>query len=357
MHNSWDQYVPEEKQSFREWASSDPPKKLLIIRFHAIGDVAITLPACTALRDRFPESQIDFLTTVESAPIPKSLSIFDNVFSTPPIRRRKERLVQTIVWCRRLAALNYDLIFDLQRNWMSRCIRVAARPNAWGEFDRYSRIPAGMRVLETFHNTGFRNLAPSYKMEIHRDLLQRAYNRLRENGWDAQSRLIVLNPAGLYETRNWDIQNYVSLAHIWRAYEKVHFVLLGTARMADKAKQFEKYFHHEAINFVNTTSLDEAVALLQFADGMVSEDSGLMHIAWASGVPTLALFGSTSHYWSQPLGPHSMFLDSSDLPCGVCLKPVCKFGDVHCLSRYTPEFIFDKIYPLVRARKPQKAYA
>ncbi len=354
MHESLRHTYPDEKQSFREWTLSQPPKKILIIRFHAIGDVAITLPSCIALKKIFPDAQIDYLTTIISSPLPKSISIFKNVFILSSIQTRKERMIQTISWSKYIAAMKYDLIIDLQRNWMSRIIRKAARPKAWGEFDRYSLIPAGTRVLETFHKTGGNNLVPSYRMEIHEHLLQRAYCLLKEKGWDTESRLIVLNPAGLYETRNWDIQNYISLAKIWRDNERVQFVFIGTERLIQKVKEFEKYFNHEIINLVNTTSLDEAFALLQLVDGMVSEDSGLMHICWISGVPTLALFGSGPHYWAQPLGSHSLFLHSGDLPCGACMEPKCKFGDVHCLSRYTPEFVFEKIYSLIQTQKPRK---
>jgi ADP-heptose:LPS heptosyltransferase len=60
-------------------------------------------------------------------------------------------------------------------------------------------------------------------------------------------------------------------------------------------------------------------------------------MAWCSGRPSVALFGSTRSDWSRPLGPHSVLLDSSDMPCGNCMAPECRFGDVRCLTRYTPD--------------------
>ncbi len=73
-----------------------------------------------------------------------------------------------------------------------------------------------------------------------------------------------------------------------------------------------------------------------------------MHMAWVCGIPTLALFGSTRSDWSAPQGEHSLCLNSSDLECGNCLLEVCKYGDVHCLSRYTPEFVFEKSIGLLQ---------
>ena len=72
-----------------------------------------------------------------------------------------------------------------------------------------------------------------------------------------------------------------------------------------------------------------------------------MHMAWVSEIPTLAMFGSTRSDWARPLSLHSYFVDSSDLPCGNCMQETCAFGDNHCITRYTPEFIFEKAIELV----------
>ena len=99
--------------------------------------------------------------------------------------------------------------------------------------------------------------------------------------------------------------------------------------------------------FVETEWGGDAYAIMKKIKLVLSEDSGLMHFAWVSGTPTLALFGSTRSDWSRPLGKYSMLLDSSDLPCGNCLLVHCRYGDVHCLTRYTPEFVFKKALSLL----------
>jgi lipopolysaccharide heptosyltransferase II len=86
---------------------------------------------------------------------------------------------------------------------------------------------------------------------------------------------------------------------------------------------------------------------VQRAALVLSEDSGLMHMAWVSGTPLVALFGSTRSDWSSPLGPRSLLLDSSDLPCGNCMQATCQRGDVFCLSRRTPEEVFSRAVSLL----------
>jgi ADP-heptose:LPS heptosyltransferase len=96
------------------------------------------------------------------------------------------------------------------------------------------------------------------------------------------------------------------------------------------------------ISIVGETTTAQAFAIVQLAELMISEDSGLMHMGWVSGIKTIALFGSTRSDWAQPLGRHARFFDSSDLPCGNCMREICAYGDNHCLTRYTPAFIFEQ---------------
>ena len=92
----------------------------------------------------------------------------------------------------------------------------------------------------------------------------------------------------------------------------------------------------------------QAFAIVGRARLVLSEDSGLMHMAWVQGTPTLALFSSSRKDWSSPQGPWSDCLDSSDLPCGPCGLEVCKFGDNRCLTRYPAAQVLERAERLAR---------
>jgi ADP-heptose:LPS heptosyltransferase len=72
-----------------------------------------------------------------------------------------------------------------------------------------------------------------------------------------------------------------------------------------------------------------------------------MHMAWAAGVPVVALLGSTRSDWSAPQGDRAACLDSADLGCGCCVEPACRFGDVHCLRRRAPNGVLDSALALL----------
>ena len=172
---------------------------------------------------------------------------------------------------------------------------------------------------------------------------------LNNNGWIEKNELIVLNPAGAFETRNWNLDNYVAFAQLWlNVFPQTQFLVMGTSSIASKAAFLKEKLGNKLINLVGLTTSSEAFAILQHVKLVLSEDSGLMHMAWISGIPTVALFGATRSDWSRPLGEHTFLFDSSDLPCGNCMLAVCKFGDIHCLTRVTPPQVFNQAFALIQ---------
>ena len=327
-----------ESRSFRPWSHASQPKRILLVRFHALGDVAVTLPSANALRSLLPAARIDFLTCAESAPLIRSLELADNVYVIPT---RTPSGIRTIMHYGALARKQqYDLIIDLQRNRASRWIRRVASAEAWGEFDRFSPRPAAERALECFRSSGFTGLTPSFNLPIKDHVRRLAMDLLKESGWDGQRPLVVLNPAGLWPTRNWPLANYASLARLWQADGRPQFVFLGTERIRIKTREIAGRIGRDSIDLTCRTDVAVAFAVVSLANIIVTEDSGLMHMAWAAGVPTVALFGSTNHFQSSPTGRHVSILDSGDLPCGDCMDERCRIGDVPCLTRRTPDEVY-----------------
>ncbi|RFM28267.1 glycosyltransferase family 9 protein [Deminuibacter soli] len=330
------------------WQQTTLPKKVLAIRLQAMGDVIITLPYLQTLRNMLPPATtLDFLTREEVAEIPRYVSLFDKVYAIGGGRSIKKQLLFTAALLPQLLLQRYDVVIDLQHNLISNIVRNTLRPAAWSAFDRFSPIAAGERTRLTIEAAG---LAANYAAEqLQLPAFSTADVLLQRHGWDKQSMLVILNPAGAFSTRNWAIENYISFARLWlQAYPQTQFVITGIALIEKKAAQLQAELGSKLINLVLQTTAAEAFAVVQKAQLVLTEDSGLMHMAWVSGVPTLALFGSTRSDWSAPLGDHSLLLHSGDLPCGNCMLQTCAYGDNHCLTRYTPELVFDKAIRLVQ---------
>jgi len=325
--------------SQRPWLRGRPPSRVLALRFHALGDIAITLPYLVALRDSYRPTVIDFLTRSEYAELPRSLSLFRRVHAFGGGRRFKTQLACALALVPSLMRHRYDVVLDLQNNEISRTIRSVLRPTAWSTFERLPTGHAAERTRRSIEDAGFPLSHVSASLPLCAP--GAGTHILRQGGWPLDSELVVLSPSGAFATRNWPLEHYAAFARLWSRRRAALFAVLGTSDAYAKAAAIESLAGVPLLNLAGKTTLGEALAILQRAALVVAEDGGLMHMAWTSGVPTLALFGSSRHDQSAPRGDHTRCLHSGDLPCGACMESICRFGDVHCLTRYSPEAVVD----------------
>ena len=330
----------------KKWTKKYPPKRILAIRLQAMGDLVITLPYLQALRNTLPaDTKIDLLTLEENKSIPLSIELFNKIYSIGGYRNFKKQLAFTFLLLPKILLRRYDVVLDLQNNPITRMVRKVITPHAWCEFDKFSSLAAGERTRLTIEAIGLGQNFPASNFKLKNEIT--SIELLKKNGWDGISEIVILNPAGAFETRNWPLKNYVDFAKLWLyRFPATQFLVLGVNSTASKADHFKNELADKLINLVNKTLPDQAFAIMKKAKFVLSEDSGLMHIAWVSGIPTLAMFGST-HKRSRPLGNHTILLDSSDLECGNCMLEVCKYGDTHCLTRYSPKMVFERAVSLI----------
>ena len=104
----------------------------------------------------------------------------------------------------------------------------------------------------------------------------------------------------------------------------------------------ESDFRGSFIDLVGKTDLSEAIDLLSLVSVVLSNDSGLMHIAAALGKNVIGLYGSTSPDFTPPLSDSKQLI-STDIECRPCFERECRFGHLRCLTEIKPERILDAI--------------
>lgn len=155
--------------------------------------------------------------------------------------------------------------------------------------------------------------------------------------------LVVLNPAGAFPGRHWPIENYAEFCRVWarRSSRQVKFLLMGLRRMAPRAEELGRRIGPAAINLVGRDTAEEAFNFLRQAALVVSEDSGLMHLSWVAGAPTLGLFGASRGAWAAPHGNYCELVRACDQPDGTCMDGTCRATTATCLSRLAPKTVVD----------------
>ena len=99
---------------------------------------------------------------------------------------------------------------------------------------------------------------------------------------------------------------------------------------------------HDCINLAGETSILEAIDLLAICQTVVSNDSGLMHIAAAVGTRVVAIYGSTSPGFTPPISEEAHIVSRS-LDCSPCFKRTCPLGHKDCLNKLMPEQVLEQL--------------
>ena len=323
------------------------PRRLVVIRLHAFGDTAITFPLLAALKRRLPSLRLDVVTDVRSKELFEAHRDVDGVYA---FETRQRRLTKGLAVLRTAAVLRrraVPAVLDLQRNRWSRLLTRLLVPRAWAAFDRHAPKTALARYAEAAGALGLAPGEPVFAPHARADLVAAAQARLGAAGWDGASPLVCLNPAGGWETKQWPLDRYVALG---RRLESAgcRLLALSPAPVPPRFRALTEALSPGLLDFTGKTTPGEALALVSLASLVVSEDSGLMHLAWVQGVPTLALFGSSRAAWSRPEGPRSGGFYSEDLACGACMQPTCARGDLLCLTRVSVDEVEARAASLMR---------
>jgi heptosyltransferase II len=161
----------------------------------------------------------------------------------------------------------------------------------------------------------------------------------------------VLAPGAEFgPAKRWPAAHFAALAQ----QLTLPVLLLGSAKDAEVCAEIAASVNADrpghCRDLAGRTSLDQAIALIASARAMVSNDSGLMHVAAAFAVPQVAIFGSSSPLHTPPLNTHATVLwlknDASYQPpldCAPCFARVCPLGHTRCLNDIGPERVLSSL--------------
>lgn len=154
---------------------------------------------------------------------------------------------------------------------------------------------------------------------------------------------IALAPGAAYGTaKRWIMERYGELALrcVWENEQDV--VVVGAPREIEIAEQVARAGRERVLNLAGKTTLRELYAVLSLCDAVVCNDSGIMHVASALGIPTVAIFGPTDWRETSPLGEQITLL-REEMDCAPCKKRECPLGHHNCMKAIEVEAVFDAV--------------
>jgi lipopolysaccharide heptosyltransferase II len=326
----------------------------LIIRFSSVGDIILTSPLIRTLRARFPQSRIDFLVKEEYADLVRhnphlSRTLLFPAGGTSADLRRFRSTIQ---------AARYDLILDMHDSIRSRVLccgrtpvlryrkrRLARFALIHGKLDVYSwsggAPPIASRYLEPVRSLGVEDDGRGVEVFIPDEAHRVAGNVLDSAGIPPGSRLLGLCPSARHATKMWLPERFAGAAASLARTYALPVVLFGSAgereRCASIAGQIRTLAPDVPVcNCAGAFSLLETAAAMDRCAAVITNDTGLMHLASARKRPVVALFGPTVRQFGFfPGGTESRVVEHPALPCRPCTaigQSTCPRGHFRCMQ-------------------------
>lgn len=329
--------------------------RTLIVAPAWIGDAVLSQPLLARLREREPAAAIDVLAPPWVLPVYRRMAEVAEVIALPfghgalalGARRR---------FARQLA--RYEHVVVLPNSWKSALIPwhagIARRTGYRGEMrygllndlraldrdalpllvERYAALaqPAGEPLARPL---------PEPRLTV--DAAVRDATRERF-GLTHAAPVAAFAPGAEYgPAKRWPARHFAALATILaeRGYQ---VWLLGSRADAPITAEIQAATGGRCIDFAGRTSLEEAIDLLSLAQRVVTNDSGLMHVAAALDRPTAAVFGSSSPRYTPPLTRHARVVTLA-LACSPCFQRTCPLGHTDCLVKLEPARVLAALEP------------
>ena len=333
------------------------PRRVLVVRLSALGDVLLATPAVRALARHFPAARIDWL--VEESYLP----LLEHSPHARPVAYRKRGAhagVRGLLSLRRaLAAEGYDLVVDLQDKPKTRlfhglgssCVAFHKRTagqallSLVGQERPLTRAHAVDLYLEPLEPLGV--VADGRAIELHLSELMRA----RAAAVVPAGRTAGIAPGARWQTKRWPASR---VAELCRGLKGRGFSLLLLGGPAD-AEAFAAVRAQLPFAIGDTSALDVGglAAAIERCAVVIAGDSGPTHLASALGTPVVALFGPTSPERWRPLSERSevVRLPLACSPCSNHGSASCPEGHHDCLRKLGADLVLAAVERVVGAAR------
>jgi heptosyltransferase-1 len=288
---------------------SEEPKRILIIKPSALGDIVLALPVLSALKHSFPEASISWLVRPEFAPLIMGHPFIDDIILF-------DRKYLSKWWCnvysfrafksltKQLKKKQFDLVFDFQGlfrtgyfSWVTGCKRRFG-PAGAREFahlfytDKIPQDASSIHLVDYYlkiaEAAGVKHIEAEFKLPqnaLAADSIDKLLKSQQVSG-----KYAVIVPGAAQPNKRWPIERFAELAD--KISSRFGMQIVATGSQGER--EYIEAIGKGVINLAGKTSMRELIPLMKKASLVVSNDTGPGHIAAALGVPIVMIFGPTN---------------------------------------------------------------
>lgn len=329
-------------------------QKILIVAPAWVGDAVMSLALIHRLKQQDPMAEISVLV------VPWCQAVFklcQDVTRVIPLNISHGVFGMKARWqcASMLKSYQFDVAYVLPNSWKSAFVPFLAKipkrigfvgEMRWGLLThclkKATHLPLLVDKYQSLAGEEGEFLRP--ELGINHQQFDKEALLARRNATLAKPIMAFCPGAEYGPAKRWPSSYYASVAQYymdqgWQVW------LFGSPKDMAVANEISQSVAGDIISWVGQTSLEEAIYLLSFAKIVVTNDSGLMHVAAALSLPTIALFGSSSPAYTPPLSDQATILYLK-VECSPCFKRECPLsGDEHlkCLTGIAPQHVIKVI--------------
>ena len=326
-------------------------KNILIRGTNWIGDAVMTLPAIRAIRNTFPGARISILAKPWVAEIFSICKDIDEVivFKSPGSH---SGIAGKLRLAKELKARKFDTAILLQNaieaaiiTWLAGIpVRCGYNSDARGLLLTHSvqrtedirKVHQIHYYLEMVKSLGCLSAEASVHLHPGNEYQILSEKIFAEHDIGRQPLLIGLAPGATYgPAKRWFPERFAAVGDKLIEDLSAQVLLFGSRKDRKSADLVQQHANHRLINLAGKTNLKEAIAVISRCSLFISNDSGLMHVAGALNIPTVAIFGSTNPVTTSPVGERSVVIYKG-ASCSPCLKETCP-TDFRCMDMISVE--------------------
>lgn len=320
--------------------------RILVAAPSWVGDLIMADTLFKILRQQAPRAPIDILAPGWALPVAGRMQEVDELIELPA---GHGELALGARWrlARRLRARGYSHAYILPRSakaalvpWLSHIPNRIGYRGEWryGLINRMRRPdPSHGRLVERYAALAYppaTDLPAQLPRPVLRSDPEQRHRALGALGLDTRAEPFILCPGAEYgPAKRWPAEHFATLAK--RLREAGHAVwVVGSARERALAEVIASAAPG-TVNLAGRTTLEAAIDVMASARGVISNDSGLMHVAAALERPLVALYGSSTPAYTPPAAERVRIIYHA-LECSPCFARECPLGHFRCLRGIAP---------------------
>jgi len=329
--------------------------KILVVGPSWVGDMVMAQSLFITLSQEYDTAVIDVLAPEWSLPILARMPQVRAGISMP-FKHGELKIWQRILFAKRLRDEAYDIAIILPNSFKSAFIPLFAkipRRVGWrGEMrnlvltdcrtldkNQFPLMVERFAALGKAKGSELLSKPPRPALTVNKDEVKQVKIKF---GLDNSSNSLVICPGAEFgDAKRWPVEHFAKLTNnLLQQGWQVWIVGSGkdTVIAQDIVSELSETVRSQCNNLTGRTSLGEVVDILSAATAVVSNDSGLMHIAAALNKPIVALYGSTSADFTPPLADNVKLL-STDIQCRPCFQRQCPLQHKRCLTEISVDWV------------------